>query len=365
MSALLAITGCGMVSGLGIGGEFNAAAMRLGYDCCQQTPWRVPGRDAPLIGAPCTAAGERRGAERLAWMLLPALREAAQALPTTTRTPAPAPPRADLRLLLCVADDAADRGLIDDLDALLAAPCAALAGGRCDPARAYLPRGVIGFAHALALARGWLRRGECTAVLIGAVDSLLDGAVISRDGGDCYGDGCRLQGGAQADGYLPGEAGTAVLVTLAAPGPAAQLLCTGIGFGREDAPIGSGAVCRADGLTAAIVQACERAGCTAWETDFRLSTLNGESWFFEEDNLALARTFGRPKPLHDLWHPAEAVGHAGAALGAVLAVRGYWAARKGDAPGPRMLCTFTGDGPARAAAVLEWRAGPAAGDGAT
>jgi len=346
MSQAIAIRAVGMVSGLGRGAEANAGAMRLGYDCFQTTDYCVPASRTPLVGAPFDPDCEARGPSRLAGMLAPAMAEAM----------AGGQPSALPVVLLCLADDAGtapDR--IERLNAALNATFSGPAAVHLGPQRHYLSRGPSGFADALIQARRLLVERHCQAVLLGAVDSLLTAPCIARYGGNGVGDGFRLLTAGTADGFIPGEAAAALLLTLPDAEAAPQLLCTGIGFGQEPAPVESGEVTRADGLVAAIEQATAEAGIGAHETDFRITAITGEQWFFTEDALALQRTFQRPKPAHDLWHPAEHVGHVGAAVGAVMVANAFWATRKGYAPGPKILFTLSGDGPRRGAFVLDYR----------
>ena len=92
------------------------------------------------------------------------------------------------------------------------------------------------------------------------------------------------------------------------------------------------------------------------ELDFRNTDISGEQYYFKEASLALSRTLRQPKAEFDLWHPAEAIGESGAAVGLAVLIDSHAACQKGYAPGPGILTHFANDTGERAAAVLRYGA---------
>jgi len=249
-------------------------------------------------------------------------------------------------VLLCVAE--ADRpGRIRGLDDELFAGIESLLGCKFHPASAVVPHGRVSTALALASARKLLEDEGHDHVLIAGTDSLLTGPTLQD-----YARASRLLFHTNTDGFIPGEAAGAVLVGRPTGEP--ELLCTGIGFGVEPAPLDSDAPLRGDGLTLAIRSALLEAGRGLHEIDFRIADLSGEQYFFKESALALSRTMRTLREAFDLWHPAECIGEAGAAMGLAMLATVDIACRKRYAPGPRVLAQFANDSGQRAAAILQF-----------
>ena len=102
---------------------------------------------------------------------------------------------------------------------------------------------------ALDQARRLLREEGRALCLVAGADSYLRAETLTA-----YEDRDRLLTGRNSDGFIPGEAGAAVLVGRAGRAAGPEFVCLGIGFGREPAPIESGQPLRADGP----LQACGR-----------------------------------------------------------------------------------------------------------
>jgi 3-oxoacyl-[acyl-carrier-protein] synthase-1 len=134
-----------------------------------------------------------------------------------------------------------------------------------------------------------------------------------------------------------------------------ELLCTGIGFGKEKAHIDSEEPLRADGLSAAIKGALADAGCQLHDLDYRIIDLSGEQYYFKEAALALGRILRQRKEEFDLWHPAESIGEAGSVAGIAVATVADAACRKAYAAGPNILAHMANDAGERAAVVLQFR----------
>ncbi|MBW8829917.1 MAG: hypothetical protein JF606_10875 [Burkholderiales bacterium] len=334
-SPQIAIRRTGLVTSVGLDAASSCAAMRAKITQPSETRFMtsdgtwIQGHAVPLEKA-------WRGHGKLVRMAAMAIDECLQGVARDTWP--------GIALLLCVAErerpgrpaGLEDR-LFDDIQTAL--------GARFSPASAVVPHGRVSAAVALASARNLLQQGVCSQVVIAAADSLLGGPSIQS-----FQRAGRLLTPTQSDGFMPGEAGGAVLVGLAPV--AGELACSGVGFGVEAAHLESGEPLRADGLAAAIRQALADAGREMHDMDFRITDVSGEQYYFKEAALALSRTMRQRKDAFDIWHPAESIGEAGAAAGlAVLAVA-HAACRKGYTLGPNILMHLANDSGQRAAAIL-------------
>ena len=86
--------------------------------------------------------------------------------------------------------------------------------------------------------------------------------------------------------------------------------------------------------------------------DYRISDLNGEPERFKEASLGLTRAMRVKKETFELWSPAESIGEVGAASVPIALALAREATRMGLAPGPGLLCHFSGDGAERGAVIL-------------
>jgi hypothetical protein len=135
-----------------------------------------------------------------------------------------------MALLLCVAEPERPRrtaGLDDQLFTQLQNE---LGVSFASPS-ALVPHGRVGVAVALSQARALLGEGRVPGVLIVGADSLLSWPTLSH-----YEREDRLLTESNSHGFMPGE-GAGALWVRPAEGRLAQLLCIGVGFGRESAHI--------------------------------------------------------------------------------------------------------------------------------
>jgi 3-oxoacyl-[acyl-carrier-protein] synthase-1 len=254
-------------------------------------------------------------------------------------------------LLLCLAEE--DRtGRYAGLDESLLHEIVARVGTRFSDGSAVIKEGRIGGVKALASARQLMTRDrQVERVLVCGVDSLLVAGTLSH-----YHAQRRLLTVDNSDGFIPGEGACAVVVAPSAAEPSATIAVTGIGFGNEPAPIGSGVPLRADGLTTAIKQAMNDARVDSPQLAYRLTDNSGEQYGFKETALAMARTLSSLKPEFDILHPADCFGEIGAATVPALLAVANAAERKGYAPGRFMgdavLCQIGSDDGDRAAFIV-------------
>lgn len=328
-----AILACGMTTAIGLDAPAACAALRARLDNFQET--RFISRDgAWILGAEVPLDPPWRGLPRLVRLLAGPLRECLAACP---QTPAAVP------LFLCVAEPER-AGRLAGLDDRLAADLAAALGVAFHPASRLVAYGQVGGAVGLDQARRLIASGAASRVIVAGVDSFLLAETLRA-----YDAAERLLSEANSNGFIPGEAGAAVLV---GPARAGGLRLLGLGLAAERARLGSDLPLRADGLTAAIRQALAEAGHDFAEMSYRISDLCGEHYYFKEAALAAARLMRGPVDVPDLWHPADGFGYTGAAALPLMLGVSLTAGRKRYAPGPLVLAHAAHDDGRRAAMVL-------------
>jgi 3-oxoacyl-[acyl-carrier-protein] synthase-1 len=256
----------------------------------------------------------------------------------------PGAERSDIPVLLCVAERERP-GRLPGLDDRLLGDIGQETDMRLAPASAVIARGRVGVGVALLQARKLIHEHGHARVMIAATDGLLSWPTLRA-----YERRDRLLTARNSNGFMPGEAAGALLV--GRPSGKPELVCVGIGFGMEPAPIDSEKPLRADGLTQAIRSALADAGCEMHHVDFRITDISGEQYYFKEASLALSRTLRARKPEFDLWHPAECIGESGAAAGAAILAVASAAYRKSYARGSCVLVHMANDAGERAAGVL-------------
>lgn len=334
MSAV-AILKAGMVTPLGFTAPASCAAMRATIDAFSETRFMFDG--AWLIGAQVPFTEGWRGREKVLRMAVPAIQECLSDLPPKSLKRVP--------LLLCLPE--ADRpGRLTGLDTILLREIEARLQVEFGPQSAVFAEGRIGGVKAMERA-GQLLAGGIPACVVAGVDSLLVGRTL-----DAYHEAGRLLTEANSNGFIPGEAAAAVLVGPSSS-PGSRVMCRGLGYGSEPAPILSEEPLRADGLREAILNAFQDASATWADIDYRITDANGEQYWFKEAALALTRTMRVRKAEMDLWHPADCIGEIGAAVVPCVLGVALFADMKRYAPGPGVLCHFSAEGPDRGVLVLQ------------
>lgn len=336
----LSVAGVGMVSPLAIGAEANAAAFRCGYD-----GFKIPRKGKVRYRyAPAPLDPAVRGLSRLVAMAIPAVNEALAHYTGALH---------ELPVFFCLAEEPRPGCRIASgyPQRLIEALNQKVDLDLFHPESSYYSTGRAGFASALKDARSLLASGQQEFVLILGIDSLTGSTAINAFMGSKH-QPCRLLTPDHSDGFIPGEAATAVLLSRSNPSEE-QTRITGIGLAKEPAPLDSEEVHTSRGLSEAIRQAASQAGIQVADTDFVISGLSGESWFFVEASNAIHRTMEHPRQTHPLWHPADSIGEVGAAIGPALVIMAHYAFMKGYAPGPRALCHLSNDDHRRGAFILE------------
>ena len=336
----LAILKTGLVTSVGLTAPSSCAAIRAKLTNPSETRF-IDSAGEWIMAHQVTLEQPWRGLAKLSKMAAMAIVEALADVPKDEWVHIP--------LLLCVAEP--DRpGRLDGLNDRLFQDIQAELGATFAPPSAIVAHGRVGVAVALAQARALLADG-CARALVAATDSLLTWPTLSH-----YEREDRLLTARNSNGFMPGEGAGALLVG-AGEGQAGELVCTGIGFGREAAHLDSGEPLRAEGLSLAIKAALADAGCAMHDMDFRITDLSGEQYYFKEAALALSRTLRQRKEEFDIWHPAECIGEQGAAAGMAVVALADAACRKAFTKGPSILAHMANDAGQRAALSLQFRGG--------
>ena len=338
----LAIVGAGMVCGVGLSAPTSCAAIRCALDNFQETRFMDSGGEW-IVGSSVPLEQPWRGIPKLVRMLAMSLRECIGCYPDIEFEKVP--------VLLCLAEESRP-GRLCDLDNQIFVGVQQELGITFHGASGVITQGRAGAATALRQAREIIY-GECNPnVIIAGVDSLLSGPTLKA-----FEERERLLTSQNSNGFIPGEAAAALLVQSVKSGQDA-LLCTGLGFGQEKATVAAeNSPLRADGLVAAIHGALAEAGCDLGATDFRITDVSGEQYFFKEAALALSRILRQRKEAYDIWHPADCIGEVGAAIGPVMLTVMLTAMRKDYCPGIKVLGHLCNDDGLRAAMILSYRAG--------
>jgi 3-oxoacyl-[acyl-carrier-protein] synthase-1 len=334
----IAIKKTGLVTSVGLSAPASCAAIRAKVSNPTETRFIDSGGEW-IMAHQVPLEKPWRGLTKLAKMAAMAISECLDGIPREEW--------ASMPLLLCVAERERP-GRLDGLDDQLFLDIQKELGVRFSPESAIVAHGRVSAAIALAQARKLIYESNVPHVIIAAVDSLLTWPTLS-----VYERKDRLLTTSNSNGFMPGEAGGALLVGQRSG--KAELLCIGIGVGAEKAHIDSGEPLRADGLTFAIKGALADAGCDLHDLDYRVTDLSGEQYYFKEAALALLRILRKRKKEFDIWHPAECIGESGAAAGIAVFALAEAACRKAYTAGPNILAQMANDAGQRTAAVLHFK----------
>ena len=343
----IAILASGMVTGVGLDSASSCAAIRCAIDNFSETRFMDKGGEW-IIGSQVPLEQPWRGLTKLVHMVAPAIKECLAHIGNVRPDQIP--------LLLCVAEKERP-GRLEGLDDQLLQDVQTELGIRFHPRSGVVAKDRVGGAIALGAARHLIYEEHIPLCLIAGVDSLLVAGTLAA-----YEEKDRLLTSQNSNGFIPGEAGAAVLVglpsTLSSQRSAGQLLCLGFGTGLEKATIDSEEPLRGDGLVQAIKGALAEAGCTMSAMDFRITDISGGQYGFKEATLALNRALTEYKKENiDIWHPADCIGEVGVASGVAMWAVCLDATKKAYAPGHNILYHLSNEDQSRAAIVLSYRPG--------
>ena len=334
----LSILASGMVTGVGLTSASTCAAIRCAVSNFTETRFMDKGGEW-IIGAQVPLEQPWRGRTKLVKMVVPAIKECLASLDGIPPTKVP--------LFLCVAEPERP-GRLDGLDQTLLMEVQVELGIQFHPESKVIAEGKVSGATALALARQWLYSRRSDYCIIAGVDSYLVAGTLA-----VYEEQTRLLTSQDHDGFIPGEAGAAVVVSAPAMAKGATIQCLGLGSGKEQATVLSEQPLKADGLVAAIKAALTDAGCGMGDLDYRITDLSGEQYGFKEASLALTRTLRQRKEHFYIWHPADCVGEVGAAIVPVMLGVLLAATKKNYSLGSMVLCHGAKDSGERIAVVVK------------
>jgi 3-oxoacyl-[acyl-carrier-protein] synthase-1 len=194
--------------------------------------------------------------------------------------------------------------------------------------RLLVAHGAAGLGVAVEHARAWLTNAEVAAVLVLAVDSLIDASSLAWLAASR-----RLKDPANPVGLAPGEAAVAMLLTRPSASPGLHGLLATAATADAQLPFSASERRRGRALAAAIRQARDATGAPISGDIY--ADLNGETWRAAELGGALASLTPGVLAQYHVHTPAAMVGDTGAASAALAIAcatrafaRGYSAARK-------------------------------------
>jgi len=338
----LAITGVGMVTGVGLNAPASCAAIRCAIDNFQETRFMDNGGEW-IKGCEVPLEQPWRGKTKLIKMAAAAINECLannkQIIPK------------DTPLFLCLSEHERKGRVIDD-DNQFFLDLQTELGVEFHEQSRVIARGHVAVAVALKHARALLQERKVKQVLIAATDSLLVEPTL-----DHFEENDRLLTSQNSNGFIPGEAGAALVVETVHARPEPQLICHGLGFGVEKAHVDSEEPLRADGLTAAIKESLGDAGCGESILQFKITDISGEQYHFKESSLAFSRIDRTKREEFDIWHPAECIGAVGAAIGCVMIGVLKAACENDYSKGNYILAHLGNDDGKRSSLIFGWQKG--------
>lgn len=346
MNTPLKLKSLSIHSCLAKGAIFTASAMRCGYDGFEETSFAQPHNTDKQLGATIENDSNTRGLAKLIELCKDVVLE------ITDKTSIDF---SKVPLYICLQElDRPSSFSMEDLQAeLFYYILKTFDIEKLHPhSRAYV-KGKAGFAIALKQAQVDIYTNNHEQILILCVDSLINNASLAYYGGDIYGEGCRLLTETNSNGFIPGEAATAILLSKPT-GEENEIIISGVGTAKESATIfNEDELLRAKGLSAAIMEASNQAKLPIHETSFRVGSMSGEEYFFDEATLAQQKTLKQKIPDHPLWHPSDSIGEVGSAIGGAMVIQTYYAMLNGYAPGDNAICHISNDDELRAAFIME------------
>lgn len=336
----IAITATGMVTGVGLNAPASCAAIRCALDNFQETRFMDSGGEW-IMGCEVPLEQPWRGKTKL-------IKMAAAAINECLANNKQIKPK-DTPLFLCLSEHERKGRVIDD-DNQFFLDLQTELGMEFHEQSRVIARGHVAVAVALKHARELLQERKVKQVLIAATDSLLVAPTLAH-----YEQNERLLTSQNSNGFIPGEAGAALMVEAVHAKPEPQLICHGLGFGVEIAHVESEEPLRADGLTAAIKESLGNAGCGESILQFKITDISGEQYHFKESSLAFSRVDRTKREEFDIWHPAECVGAVGAAIGCVMISVLKAACENDYSKGNYILAHLGNDDGKRSSLIFGWQ----------
>lgn len=330
-----------MMTAAGLEPLATFAALRAGISGIDEAKYRDPETGQPISAGRVPLWQWWEGTPKLIDLLAPAVQQCLSAAPVKP---------SEIPLLIGTPDPkrpfcwpGLDERILPGVERKL--------GTKFHAASAVIPRDNVSAVAGILRAQELIENRKARWCIVAGVDSFLQ-----RDMVGAYIEERRVLTPANSNGFIPGEAGTAMLLGPADSEPivAGELHILGTSMTREKATILSEEPFRAEGLIQAVRQALAQAKVTIDDCDYRITDLNGEEYKFREASLVMTGVRRSRAGLFDLWHPIEFVGEIGAAIGACVLGWALHAGQKGYAPGPVALCHFSNDDGERAAVVVRF-----------
>jgi 3-oxoacyl-[acyl-carrier-protein] synthase-1 len=260
-------------------------------------------------------------------------------------------PEAKVPLILCCPEAVAFAESPADWPSQLLANVISEAAVSIDRARSrIITRGRAGMIEALGAALALLKDSSIPYCLVGGVDCFVDTdrvvALVDQE---------RLRTQSNNDGFKPGEAGVALLLTNR-PDPDALATWMGAAAGSEEANRGTDRPITGAGLQEAMTKALAQAKLPYESLACLAHDFSGEQRYFEELLLASSRLAKGPVT-GTMEIPSLSVGETGAAAGFLSIAMLAFLHSKGVHKRPS-LAALTCDGPERGAVVLgplDWK----------
>lgn len=339
MNMPFAIKSAGMISGVGLNAEASCAAIRCAIDNFEETRFMDNGGEW-ILGSQVPLEQPWRGRKKLVKMAVRAINDCLKKTNITVT---------NLPLFLCVAEKHRP-GRFDGIDHMLFDEIATEMGTSFHEKSQIFAYGRVAGGAAMNQARKLLYQDHLPYCLIVGVDSLLVAQSLAA-----YEEQNRLLTSNNSNGFIPGEAASAVLIGLPDIANPDELICYGIGLGKENAFLGSGEPLRADGLVQAVSSAFKDSGKTIRDVHYRITDISGEQYYFKEASLTLLRILRDLREEFDIWHPADCLGETGAAITPILINVVQAAHEKAFSPGKSALLQCGNDEGERIAMVLGYQ----------
>lgn len=350
----LAVTGLAIVCPVGLSASAACAALRAGVS-------RLAELDGYFCLPPEGMAGEAAGEpEPIVAGKVPTLPDGADG-PERLRLLALA------ALQRIVAEGSLGRKDVSRTALLLALPAADPVVATWDLAKTFAPElcrraaiqdwavaqgtqgGPVGAFRAIDAARALLGTGRVDRCLVLAADTYVDGARLAH-----LDEGWRIRSQRNPDGFLPGEAASAVLLEPARAAAKRKARVLGIvggpAFATEPVAVSADRWSTGRGLAEAIRPLLD--GPQGAVGRYMLCNMNGEAYPAREWAIAQMRLAPDLPVVESLQHPADAIGETGTAMAGILVACACQAFARGHAPAPAALVWVGSDDGARAAAVI-------------
>jgi len=350
MADKLSIVGMGIVSSIGSGAEINAAIMRCNLDGFILSEFIDPVSNENIVTSPVSYREHKTTAiERMAEQAAESIEQAYSTSGINHNAPIP--------IILCL-QSYEQPGFIfsEKLGFKLFNLIRAELSFKIHQDSCLVLQHRAGFVTALKKAQEMLNQAHDFVVLAGVENNCSSGAIAG------YLRKRRLLSESQSDGFIPGEAASSVMLcsvqTEKRYFKKTHVQISGIGLSREKATLDAcekdDAVLLGAGLTEAMKTALNNAGYSMDQMKFIVSSLSGESYFFEESSLSKTRCLQKRVETLPLWHPADCIGEVGSAVGGAMSIMASIAMMKQYAPGNLALCQISNDDEIRGAFVLEY-----------